>query len=468
MPPHLSLIVLNYNGLSHLRPCLDSIREVRYPRDRLEVILADNASTDDSAKFVRDHYPWARLLELPENTGFAGGNDRAAREASGDLVCFLNNDTRVDPGFQEALVRTLEDGAACAGSRIASFDGERLLYRGGDINFCGFGFQKGLGEPAMPGCDASDSDQDTLFACGCAMAMSRKLFLDVGGFDESYFAYYEDVDLGWRLWVLGHPVRYCARSLVYHQGDASFGKTPSESRQLLWNRNPLITLLKNYDERNVQRFFPIALLLTIERALYFLHPETRTERERVLAHFASLPAGEAEGARERVGLAHLEAVRQVFLTLPATLEKRAAIQAQRRITDDDLFSKFRLGMEFDDQVNVLVDRNLAARLVPLLAGNGLWRTDAAGRAAYRHLGRLEEAVKRHESAIDELMDQLTKKTADQERKQEIIEELDRGRCVRDEQIARLAAELRSIRSKPWFKAILATRAVRKKLFGGGR
>src|SRR5262249_11470449 len=154
-----------------------------------------------------------------------------------------------------------------------------------------------------------------------AMLMSRKTFLDVGGFDPAYFAFYEDVDLGWRLWVLGHPVRYAPRSLVYHQGDASFAKTPSESRQLLWNRNTLFTLLKNYDDENLARFFPVALVMTLERALYFLAPESAHEKERVLAHFAALPREQGDAARVRVGLAHLQAVRQVFLQLPDVLAK---------------------------------------------------------------------------------------------------------------------------------------------------
>ena len=124
----------------------------------------------------------------------------------------------------------------------------------------------GLGERVTASPPSPEREEETLFACGCAMMMSRKLFLDVGGFDEAYFAFYEDVDLGWRLWVLGHPVRYSPESLVYHQGDASFAKTPSESRQLLWNRNTLLTLLKNYDDEHLARFFPVALLLTIERA----------------------------------------------------------------------------------------------------------------------------------------------------------------------------------------------------------
>jgi GT2 family glycosyltransferase len=465
--PHVSIIVLNYDGLQHLGPCLDSLRDLRYPKDRLEVILADNASRDGSVAFVRDRYPWVRLVELSENHGFAGGNDRAAEQASGELVCFLNNDTRVDPGFLEALVETHASGAACVGSRIVSFDGSQLQYRGGEMNFCGFGFQQGLGERATP---PTGGDEETLFACGCAMLLSRKTFLDVGGFDEAYFAFYEDVDLGWRLWVLGHPVRYCPTSLVYHQGDASFAKTPSESRQLLWNRNTLFTLLKNYDDANLARFLPVALVMTLERALYFLAPETNREKDRVLAHFAALPPGEADAARVRVGMAHLEAVREFFLQLPATLAKRDRIQRARRTSDADLFARFRLGLSFDDQVNVLVDRNLAARLVPMLSGDGLWSPEAAKRVMFRHLERLESAVKRHEGAIDELMDQLRKKTADQERKQSIIVEMNRSIESLSAEIERLAAlevELRSIQSKPWYKAVMTGRRWKKKLLGGG-
>src|SRR5574337_1680150 len=107
-PPMVSVIVLNYNGLDFLEPCLTALGRLHYPRERCEVILVDNASTDRSIPLVRQQFPWVTIVENPSNMGFAGGNNAGIRAAAGAYVALLNNDTTVDPDWLSALVEVCE------------------------------------------------------------------------------------------------------------------------------------------------------------------------------------------------------------------------------------------------------------------------------------------------------------------------------------------------------------------------
>src|SRR5436190_2040611 len=117
--PSVSVVVLNYNGLKHLDPCFRSLTNLDYPADRLELLLLDNGSTDDSLAFMREHFPSVRLEQSPTNLGFAAGNNLGAERAKGQYVAFLNNDTRVEPTWLKELVNSLaysDDTTVCTSS----------------------------------------------------------------------------------------------------------------------------------------------------------------------------------------------------------------------------------------------------------------------------------------------------------------------------------------------------------------
>ena len=202
--PSVTVIVLNYNGLEHLEPCFRSLSALDYPPEALELMLVDNGSSDGSVELVRTAFPGVTVVELEENLGFAAGNNVAAQRTDAEYVVFLNNDTKVDPQFVHALVDAVtgDDAVVSAGARMLTWDGESVDYAGGWIIFDGTGLQRGNGEPVLS--DRYMARAPTAFACGGAMIVDRAVFLDAGGFDEAYFAVYEDVDLGWRLWLYGH------------------------------------------------------------------------------------------------------------------------------------------------------------------------------------------------------------------------------------------------------------------------
>jgi GT2 family glycosyltransferase len=247
--PTVSIVVLNYDGRLHLGPCFESLRRLNYPSDRLELILVDNASTDDSLSWMQSHYPAVELLALGSNRGFAAANNLAARSAGGDYVLFLNNDTRVREDCLTRLVEAVDvratDGdVVCAGARMLNWNGTRIDFDGGGLHFNGFGIPLGRGQPVA---GQSEAPRPTLFACGGAMLIQRSVFVDAGGFDEDYFIYYEDVDLGWRLWILGYQVVHVPAAVVYHREHGHTRAWRSSRVRSLLERNAFCTVFKNYE-----------------------------------------------------------------------------------------------------------------------------------------------------------------------------------------------------------------------------
>ncbi|MDW8103274.1 MAG: glycosyltransferase family 2 protein [Anaerolineae bacterium] len=267
--PSVTVIVLNYNGIKYLQDCFGSLRQLIYPSDRLELMLVDNASTDGSIELMRHNFPEVTIVQNPENYGYGKGNNIGAAKARGEVIAFLNNDMRVDRLWLLELARPLvaDKEIVASGSKILTWDGKKIDFAGGAMNFYGFGYQIGWGEKKSDEIILnSDEFMPILAPCGGAMLIRKKEFLKVGGFDEDFFAFYEDIDLGWRLWLLGYKVVLAPRSIAYHIHHGSWGKVPPEKRRVLYERNSLLTIIKNYSDANLQRVLPVALLLLIKRA----------------------------------------------------------------------------------------------------------------------------------------------------------------------------------------------------------
>ena len=261
--PVISVLVLNYNGLKHLQPCFESLQDLEYPPDRLELMLVDNNSSDGSVEFMQARFPTVKIVRHPQNYGFSKGNNLGAEQARGQFVAFLNNDMRVDRRWLSELVQPLrgDPDVVCAGSKILSWDGKHIDFGGSAINMLGFGFQEGWGEPPS----ARSEARYVIAPCGGAMLIDHQVFLEIGGFDEDYFAFYEDLDLGWRLWVTGYKVIYAPRAVTYHIHHGWWGQVPSAKVSVLYQRNAMSTLVKNYDDENLARILPVALLLYLRR-----------------------------------------------------------------------------------------------------------------------------------------------------------------------------------------------------------
>jgi GT2 family glycosyltransferase len=290
--PLVSIVILTQAPV-HLPHCLESLRAQTYPADRREVIVVDNVSPEDPTDVVRQCYPGARVIRNPTNLGFAAGNNVGARAAKGDYIVFLNDDTRVHPEWLTELVATAgRRKAVSAASRVLNWDGERLDFVGGAVNCEGKGFQIDYDEPAA---GRHLEEHPLLFACGAAMIVRRDVFLATGGFDEATFIYYEDVELGWRFWLLGHEVWSAPKSIVYHRHHGTTGRWAPPRRIRLYERNSLRMLYTHLERDTLARVLPSALMLACDRAL-LASAVSRASADDVERH----DRGEAAGARSRL------------------------------------------------------------------------------------------------------------------------------------------------------------------------
>lgn len=296
----VTIAIPTSNGRDLLEACLGSLETTDGPAGRVRIAVYDNGSTDGTIEWLAERHPDVRVLSSPRNDGFAAPCNRLVEAAETPLVCLLNNDVEVEPGFLEALLAArAETGAACVGARVLSHDGQRIEFDGGTMNFLGHG------APLRHGAVASDYDGeetpfDTLFGSGAALLVDRDTFLSAGGFDEDYFAYFEDVDLGWRLWTLGERCVQAPAARVRHREHGSEAILPAGRRLALLEQNALLTVVKNYEEARAGRVFRCALALLSERERLAPDPVRRQAcREGLIGATTRLPAVERRAAELR-------------------------------------------------------------------------------------------------------------------------------------------------------------------------
>jgi len=224
MDKSVNIFVLNWNGRDLTLDCLASLKKISYPN--ANVIVIDNGSTDDSVISIRENYADVEIIELPENIGFAGGNNagfRKAREKS-DYTIFLNNDTCVDPHFIEPLINEFEvnsDVMQSAPKIYYADKPEYIWFAGGKINLW-------IGLIWHIGIRKKDSTEYSTkweidYATGCCVCMRTEDFESTGMFDESFPMYAEDVDLSLRLRNLGGKIVFVPESKIWHKVSASLG-----------------------------------------------------------------------------------------------------------------------------------------------------------------------------------------------------------------------------------------------------
>jgi GT2 family glycosyltransferase len=331
--PTVSIVVPNWNGARHLPDCLDSLAKLDYPAGLVETIVVDNGSRDESRELIAAHYPDVRIVRLDSNVGFAAACNEGARTSRADYVAFLNNDMRVDRSWLRALVDSIDPtaGYVCAAGVILDWEGARLGFAGGWVTFEGQAGQEHMLEPLQ---EALIVDGRELpFACGGSMLVERSLFLELGGFDPAYFAYYEDVDFGWRLWLSGYRVRLAGRSRCFHRHHATGLGVPLFKRMLMAERNALFTLIKNVGDQQLASLLAPALFLLVKRAT----AAAGTQRDAF--EFANADIREEETVT-RMGLARLHAANDVVAALPELLERRRDVQGRRRRDDAEIFALF--------------------------------------------------------------------------------------------------------------------------------
>ena len=272
--PFVSILLLNFNGKRWLPACLEALAKSDYPQDRYEVILGDNASTDDSVAFVRQHYPRVRVIVFEDNYGFCRANNLCAKEARGEFLVFLNNDTVVTETWLTELVRGAlsEPGIVSCASKILfpPQEKERVLNAaGGRIFITGSSIYDGWMQEDGP---RFSHPKYTGFGCAAGVLVQKKFFLETGGFDEYYFHSVEEMDLGWRAWLQGYKVLYVPSAVMVHfMGGTAFagqGMTPTVLFLVL--RNSLYFMVKNFEGLTAFRGLVLFFLKTLYTLGYTL------------------------------------------------------------------------------------------------------------------------------------------------------------------------------------------------------
>ena len=385
----VSIIIVNYNGAHHLKDCLGSLKALDYPEDRREVIVFDNGSADDSIRVIKKTLPAAKIIENPRNIGFAAPHRTASDLCKGDVLAFLNNDMKADRQWLKEGTALLNPakGIICSSSKILSWNGKHTDFHGGSLQYLGYADQ--LRDSVV------NKGDNILFPCGGAMLINKDVFLDAGCFDDDYFAIFEDVDLGWRLWVMGYDIVMAPDSVVYHKGHSTLDSKKEEKKRFLMHRNALMTIIKNYGDENLKKILPLALVLSVKRALLFMGVDKREfyfweEREHA-------PAG---GNDYKEAFIHLAALDDIFESFEKIMGKRRVVQAKRKRDDNEIFPLFK-----DPFRNIMGYKEYLWEEASLF---GNFNLDAVFQCNEEYGKRLEEGIYHARKTLSSLTDEIRK------------------------------------------------------------
>lgn len=266
----LRIIIPNYNGAHFLKNCLDSLRHQTYQNFRITVV--DNGSSDESVTLLQRYYPEADILNLPYNKGFAAAANAGIRSSKEPYVMLLNNDTTVKHNCVEKLMNAITSDSQIfsAGAHVLSMRAPYLTDTSGDFySFFGYAFCRGQGLSAARFALSRHNQLSTFTNCGCAVIYRRYLLQKTGLFDERFFAYLEDVDLGFRARKMGYKNIVCTEAHVFHYGSGTTGAKYTPMKVYLSARNNIWLRQKNLSlfQRLIQA--PFFLVGTIAKYFYF-------------------------------------------------------------------------------------------------------------------------------------------------------------------------------------------------------
>ena len=304
----LTVTIPNYNGRALLAEMLPSL--ARQTLQPVETVVVDDCSSDDSVQWLAAHWPGVRVVRLHERSGVTKAMNACLAAARTELVAVFNNDMELEPECLARLVAALREhpDAGSATPKMLDFTRRDVLDGAGDLlTWRGGGRRRGHGQPDR---GEYEEPQEVFAPCGGAAVYRRGALEAVGSFDERYFAYYEDLDWGFRAQLAGFRCRYVPDAVLYHHGSATLGRGMTEfNAYLLW-RNPVWLIAKCYPAWALG------------------------------AHLPSIVRGQAgtlwTALRERKIRVWLRAMRDALGGLPAALRARREVQRTRRVSRREL------------------------------------------------------------------------------------------------------------------------------------
>lgn len=308
-----SVIIANYNGKKYLEDCLGSLKRQTY-KD-FEVIVSDNASTDGSADYLRKYHPDIKLVENKSNLGFAGANNEALKEAQGEYILCLNNDTRLDKNCLELLHGKLisDDSIGVAFSKLLMMsEPDKLDTVGSYLSSFGFLHHVGFMEKDE---GQYDNLKEIFSPKGVCFLIRRSLIEKIGFFDERYFSYFEESDFFWRVWLFGRTINFEPKAIVYHKIGGTCTRMASAFIDFHSFKNRIATLIKNLSFGNLVWMLPVHICICLVLSIIYL--------------FRLRPANTG---------AILRAIWWNIASLGASLKKRKQVQKEiRQVSDKELF-----------------------------------------------------------------------------------------------------------------------------------
>ncbi|MFQ5585239.1 MAG: glycosyltransferase family 2 protein [Thermodesulfobacteriota bacterium] len=321
--PVVSVVIANRNGLRFLKGCLTTLTAQHYCN--FEIIVVDNGSMDGSVRFIRETYPEVSVIENGDNRGFAAANNQGIAVARGRYVALLNNDTEVDREWLHRLVASAETSPPDVGMwacKILSLEDRETIDSVGGLLISRCGIAKGRGRGERDG-GQYDGDRDVFIPSACAAMYLREVIDAVGGFDEEFFAYCEDTDLGMRARLKGWKARSVPEAVVYHHYSGTAGSY-SPTKAYLVERNHIWVVVKNFPLPMVIPF----PLFTVWR--YLLQSYGVLARRGAGGRYV----GEHSGASLTLVLG--KAWLGVAKGLPGMVKKRRGIQRSRSVSDREV------------------------------------------------------------------------------------------------------------------------------------
>ncbi len=264
----VSIIIVNWNGIFHLRKCLPGLNKINYPN--FEIIVVDNASTDGSIEYIKKNYPKIKIIVNKKNLGFAGGNNVGYKKTTGDYILFLNNDTTVTNNFVTKLVNKIGEDSRYAGvqAKILSMDNNnRLDSVGAFLTNTGFLYHYGYYQLNKK---SYDKIKLLYTAKGACMLFRRAVIESVGLFDGDFFAYFEETDFCHRVWLAGYTIGYAPEAIIYHKIGGTSNNMNNAFIQFHSFKNRINSYIKNLGPIELIKILPLHLLLCEIAAIIFI------------------------------------------------------------------------------------------------------------------------------------------------------------------------------------------------------
>jgi GT2 family glycosyltransferase len=343
----VSVIIVTLNGLDYLKKCLPPLQMQTYPKDKFEVIVVDNGSSDGTIQYLKRDYPNIVVIENENNEGFAKPNNQAAKVAKGKFLALLNNDMVVKENWIEELLATqTRTGAECVAGMILNRD-QSIDYSEGKIDCYGYGyhFHERVAE-----------EKEVFYACGGSLLINRDIYLAVGGLDEDFYLYYEDTDLCWRLWLLGYRIVFSPKAQSIHKHNGTAGAFSKLQIDLYADRNHLCMLYKNYEEQHVYKFLFGAMMLRFLKLMEILRIDNLPAEKTILKPLTFTDKLKKLMTYSRIFVRLLRKIDRLIVQiltivgflyfLPVMKKKRQQLQLQRKRTDAEIMTKFHVNPNY--------------------------------------------------------------------------------------------------------------------------